>query len=465
MTILDNDAIKHIHCMGIGGIGVSGLAEILLAKGFAVSGSDVASNKNVKRLQALGANITTEHCVDNVTNADMMIYSSAISQQNPEFLAAQAKGVPLLKRGQLLAELLNVSTGIAVSGTHGKTTTSGIITHCLLTAGSDPTYVVGGILNNLESPAHLGAGQYFVAEADESDASFLYLSPKIVVLTNIDADHLSTYGGNFETLKKAFIEFCNKVPADGFCVLNIDDPIVRSIVPQLTSRLVTVGFSEDADYRASDFSQAALVSHFTVSRKDRAESDAFTLALAGLHNVSNALAAVALAHEIQLPIDAVQKGFASFPGMGRRMNAHPPIQLATGSVDVFEDYGHHPNEVKATLDAAKAAWPDRRVVLVFQPHRYTRTHDLFDEFATVLSDAESLVLLDVYSAGEGSIASATGEALCRAIQSKNKVEPIFVADLNALPSTLKTLLQAGDVVLLQGAGSVGAIAATLFETI
>ncbi len=457
-TILNNDNIKHIHCMGIGGIGVSGLAEILLKQGYQVTGSDIAQTAIVQRLVRLGAVINVEHHAKNVEQADAVVYSSAIASTNPEFKAAQSLGIPMIQRGCLLAELLNQAQGIAVCGTHGKTTTTGIIAYALLHAGLDPTMVMGGIINGFESPVHLGAGPYFVAEADESDASFVHLQPEITILTNVDADHLSTYDGSFDQLKQTFAEFLQKMPSHGTVIACIDDPHVRDLVADLSCRLITYGFSQEADIRADDFRQQGLQSYFNVYRFSDDNLLDVRLNLPGQHNVLNALAAIAVATCLEVNDTALGEALTQFPGVGRRFHYHGDIQIKAGTAMVFDDYGHHPNEVAVTWQAAKQAWPDRRVVFVFQPHRYSRTQDLLNDFVDVLAKMDALILVDVYSAGEKKIPGADSRALHHLVTQQTEQPVWLVPDLKDLPQALAERLQNNDVVIFQGAGSIGAAA-------
>lgn len=454
-TILDNNNIKHIHCMGIGGIGVSGLAEILLHQGYRVTGSDIVNTRIIQRLKKLGADISIEHNATNVEQADAVVYSSAISSENPEFKAAQSLGIPMIQRGRLLAELLNQAQGIAVCGTHGKTTTTGIISYVLLQAGLDPTIVMGGVLNHLDSPVHLGAGHYFVAEADESDASFIYLQPEIIVLTNIDADHLSAYEGRFDQLKQTFADFLQKMPSSGAVIACIDDPNVRELVGNLSCRLISYGFSKGADVRADDFRQQGLQSFFNVCRFSEQDLLALKLNLPGQHNVLNALAAVAVASLLEVDDPVIGEALTQFPGVGRRFYYYGEIKINDGNALVFDDYGHHPKEVAVTLQAAKQAWPDRRVVLVFQPHRYSRTQDLMAEFIDVLSKTDCLILVDIYSAGEAKIPGIDSRTLHHLIAEQTDNPVFLIPDINDLPQQLPQLLNDNDVVIFQGAGSIG----------
>ncbi len=463
MSLLNNQGIKQIHCIGIGGIGVSGIAEILLEKGYRVSGSDLITNSLIERLSQRGAKISKGHRQANLVGADAVVFSSAISDRNPELIAAKELGLPMIQRGKLLAELMDSYEGITVCGTHGKTTTTGIIAHILLENNMDPTFVMGGILNNMNSPAHLGQGKYFVAEADESDASFLYLKPKIAVVTNIDADHLDAYEGSFSQLKQSFVNFLQQLPETAVALLGVDDPVIRELLPEISCKKITYGFSDDADIRAHHYIQNGLKSNFTVTRFNDDATLRFTLHLPGKHNVLNALGAIAVAYKIKVSDGDLKEALLNFPGVGRRFYSHGEINVNGGKALLFDDYGHHPRAIQATLEAARQAWPSRRIVLVFQPHRYSRTRDLMEDFANVLSTPDELILLDVYSAGETEIAEADGRALCRAIIGCSKITPTFVPHIDGLLPTLKSVLKADDIVIFQGAGSVGPMAVRISE--
>lgn len=465
MGLLNDRAIKRIHCIGIGGIGVSGLAEILLQKGYQLSGSDVCNNKNVERLKSLGVTIYQDHQESHIDQADLVIYSSAIRQDNPEFVAARARRIPLIQRGKILAEFFNDAFGIAFAGTHGKTTTSALAGYLLSECGLDPTFIIGGVLNHIQKPAHLGFGKYFIAEVDESDASFLYIKPKIAIVTNVDSDHLGAYNDDIMKLKSSFVEFLSHIPDDGVAILCVDDPHVRSLLPEISSQKMTYGFSEDADIRIRSFSQQGLMSYFYIERSNHVNPLYVKLNLAGRHNASNAAGVVALADFVDLPDKDILRALRKFPGVGRRFFYHGEMKVRDGKALLFEDYGHHPNEIKATLEAARAVWPDRRLILVFQPHRYSRTKDLLSEFANVLSGADInlLLLLEVYSAGEDKIVGGDGVALLHAIIDCGKIQPIFVSRLNKLSNVLHDIAQANDVIFFLGAGSIGPYAQTLVE--
>jgi len=461
MTILDNQSIRTVHCMGIGGIGVSGIAEILLQKGYQVSGSDISKSPIITRLQDLGATISQGHMPENIQQADLVVYSSAITQDNPEFMAAKKAGIPLVSRGKLLAELMEQYCGIAISGTHGKTTTTGLLAHIFVSAGLDPTYLIGGKIRDQDSTVRLGKSDCFIAEADESDASFLYMSPKIIVVTNIEPDHLENYDGDFHRLKQSFLDFIQSLPEEGIAILGIDCPVIRELLPKISRRVVTFGFRQDADIHASNFLQKGLRNQFFVDRPKGLSTLSVQLNLPGRHNVLNALAAIGVAQEAGVEDALLLQSFSEFPGIGRRFHAHGEIAVKGGKALLFDDYGHHPSAIEATLNVARQAWPDRRVVLVFQPHRYSRTRDLLQEFAKSLSTPDVLVLLEVYSAKEKPIADCNGRILCESIIRRGQITPIFVPKIDQLPAVLKDVLQADDVVLLQGAGSIGAMVNTL----
>ena len=395
-----DDQIKHVHCIGIGGIGVSALAELLLAQGCKVSGSDIKTNQNTERLKRLGAKIYIGHQAQNVADVEGVIYSSAITSLNPEYKEAEKRKIHLMSRGEALASFVNHYQPITIAGTHGKTTTTGLVSHILCHAGLDPSYVVGGILKDQSSPVRLGKGKYCVVEVDESDASFLFMQPVFSVVTNVDADHLETYGGDFSALQRCFLDYLATIPAHGMAVLCVDDPVVRHMIAKIKCHIKTYGFSEQADVRAYYFRQSGMMSLFNVHLAKKDISFPVTLSLPGQHNVENALAAIGIALELGVSVELIQAALATFPGVDRRFQGHGQMSVASGKAMVIEDYGHHPREIKATLDAAKMAWPQRRIVLVFQPHRYSRTRDLYREFIDVLKNADKLYLLDVYSAGE-----------------------------------------------------------------
>ncbi len=455
--------IHRIHFVGIGGAGMCGIAEVLLNQGYDVQGSDLADSKVTRRLASLGADIMIGHSAANVARADVLVASSAIAPDNVELLAAQQARIPLVQRAEMLGELMRFSRrSVAVAGTHGKTTTTSLIAAVLAEADYDPTFIIGGRLKGADSNARLGAGDYLVAEADESDASFHHLQPLVAVVTNIDADHLSTYGNDLAMLHRSFTEFLHNLPFYGVAIVCIDDAGVQTVLPEIARSLVTYGTDPGADIRAINVRFDQHASHFDVERGER-EPFAVTLNLPGLHNVRNALAAIAVASDFDVPIAAIQRALGSFSGIDRRFQHLGEIPFGDGSVQIVDDYGHHPTEIAATLDAARAGWPERRIVLAFQPHRYSRTQDLMDDFAEVLSRTDALVLLEVYAAGEAPISGADGRAIARAIRSRGVVEPVFVEELASLAATLANVLQPGDLLLTMGAGDIGAAAQALPE--
>ena len=455
--------VKHVHFVGIGGAGMSGIAEVLVTQGYGVSGSDLAESAVTRRLARLGATIRIGHAAENVAGADAVVVSTAVAADNPEVAAARAHGVPVVPRALMLAELMRLKQGIAVAGTHGKTTTTSLIASVLAEGGLDPTFVIGGRLLAADANARLGKGEFLVAEADESDASFLYLTPVLAVVTNIDADHMETYGHDFGKLKRAFVDFLQRLPFYGVAVVCADDANLRSILPDVTKPLVTYGLAEGAGLRATDIANVGGRMRF-VARAEGAPDLPVELALAGLHNVQNALAAIAVGRETGVADGAIAKALAEFRGVGRRFQRHGDVALAGGgSFTLIDDYGHHPVEMEATLAAARASFPGRRVVLAFQPHRYTRTRDLFEDFVRVLSQADALVLADVYPAGEAPIVAADGRALARAVRVAGRVEPVFVESVAELPEAIRTIARDGDVVVTMGAGSIGAVAAQLAQ--
>ena len=452
--------IRHIHFIGIGGAGMGGIAEVLLNLGYQVSGSDLASNAMTRRLVSLGAYVLQGHAAEHIQGVDVVVVSSAVAQDNPELKAAKSRRIPIVPRAEMLAELMRFRDGIAVAGTHGKTTTTSLVASVLAEGGLDPTFVIGGRLNSAGTNARLGAGRILVAEADESDASFLYLQPMTAVVTNIDADHMSTYGGEFSQLSDAFVEFFHHLPFYGSAVLCVDDANIRCIMDQVTRPIVTYGFSADADVRAVDVKYAATQSWFQVRRQGRHDM-AVQLNMPGRHNVQNALAAIAVATDQGVSDEAIIKGLREFQGIGRRFQICGEFETEQGQVMMVDDYGHHPTEVQATLHAIRQGWPDKRLVMVYQPHRYSRTRDLFEDFAAVLSEVDVLLLLPVYSAGEAVIAGADSRSLCRSIRQRGQVDPIFVEQAAQLPLLLKGIVQEGDILLTQGAGDIGKIAARL----
>ena len=453
--------IRTIHFVGIGGAGMAGIAEVLLNLGYSVRGSDLKLSSVTERLRGLGAEVSEGHSATNLGEADVVVVSSAVAADNPEVLAAHARRIPVVRRAEMLAEIMRFRYGIAIAGTHGKTTTTSLIASVLAEGGVDPTFVIGGRVLSAKSNAKLGLGKYLVAEADESDASFLHLQPMIAVVTNIDADHLGSYEGDLGRLKQGFLDFLNNLPFYGLAVLCSDDDNTRELIPQLGRRVASYGFGERADLRAYDVERLGLRSRFKVVSKERREPLTVEINLAGLHNVLNSLAAVAVAAELEISDAALKRALGEFSGVERRLQVNGTVTTAAGRVTFVDDYGHHPTELAATIAAARGAWPNRRLVVVFQPHRYTRTHALLDDFAQVLSAVDALVLTNVYSAGETPLAGADGKSLARAVRVRGSVEPIFIEELGELPAVLTQILRADDVVLTLGAGSIGAIAPTL----
>jgi len=453
--------VKNLHFLCIGGSGMSGIAEVLINLDFSVSGSDLASNATTKRLAAFGAAIYQGHAEENVKDADVVVVSSAVNEENPEVKAARAKKIPVVPRALMLAELMRFRQGIAVAGTHGKTTTTSLIASILAEAGMDPTFVIGGKLESANANAKLGTGEYIVAEADESDASFLHLTPVMAVVTNIDQDHMDTYEHSFEKLKSAFVEFLQQLPFWGMAVVCIDDANIREILPRVTKPVMTYGFSEDAKVRAKNVRADDGKMHFTVQIINGVISEFdVTLNLPGNHYVLNALAAIAIASELNVPDTAIIKALKEFKGVGRRFERYGEVPAKSGgSFTLIDDYGHHPVEMQAVIAAARGAFPNRRLVMAFQPHRYTRTRDCFEDFVKVLSGADVILLTEVYSAGEASIVAADTRSLIRAIRVAGKVEPMFVETTDELPQAIVDIAQADDVVIVMGAGSIGQVAA------
>ena len=446
----------------MGGSGMSGIAEVLLTQGYNVTGSDQNPSASTKRLASLGATIFQDHNAANIYGVDAVVVSSAISSANPEVKAARAARLPILPRAQMLAELMRFHYGIAVAGTHGKTTTTSLIASILAEAKLDPTFVIGGILNGASASACLGSSRYFVVEADESDASFLYFSPMISVVTNIDADHMQTYDNNFNKLKQAFLDFLHRLPFYGLAIICIDNPVIRELLPEISRPIITYGFSEDADVQACDFKQKGFVCEFKVRRAQRDFALNIHLNLPGQHNVLNALAAIAVATECcDVDDDAINSALTQFTGVSRRMQRYGELLMKQGRVLLLDDYGHHPREIQVTLQALRAVWPKRRLVLAFQPHRYSRTQTLFEDFTSVLSEADVLLLMEIYAASEEPIIGVDSSALARNIRQRGKVDPIFVANNDELCDVLPVILRQGDVLLIQGAGTIGAMAPRL----
>ena len=446
--------IRRIHMIGVGGSGMSGIAEVLVNLGYEVAGSDLRASAVTERLSRLGVEIFVGHAEDNIAGADVVVTSSAVEEDNPEVIAARTVRVPIVPRAEMLAELMRYRHGIAVAGTHGKTTTTSLIAAVLGEGGLDPTFIIGGLVNSVGSNAQLGAGRILIAEADESDASFLHLQPMVAVVTNIEADHMETYGGDFAVLRRTFIEFLHNLPFYGVAVLCIDDPVVRELLPEVSRQVMTYGFSEDADYRICDMQPDGLSTTFEVQRPGDAPPLLIELSMPGRHNVLNATAAVVVACDEGLEDADIQQGLREFAGVGRRFTRVGEIAFPAGSAELIDDYGHHPTEVKATLDSLRQAWPGRRVVMVYQPHRYTRTRDFYEDFVAVLSECDALVLLDVYPAGEDAIPGADSRSLTRSIRQRGKLEPVFAERIEDVPGLLGRMVEDGDVVVTQGAGNI-----------
>ena len=459
-------AIKHIHFIGLGGSGMSGIAEVLHNLGYVISGSDLSDSATLRRLASLGITTFVGHAVENLATVDAVVTSTAVQADNPEVLAAREKKIPVVPRALMLTELMRLKQGIAIAGTHGKTTTTSLVASILAEAGLDPTYVIGGRLNSAGVNAKLGSGDYIVVEADESDASFLNLLPVMAVVTNIDADHMETYGHDFGNLKKAFVDFLHRMPFYGTAILCTDDPAIQSIVPQISRPITSYGFGEDAQVRAINVRPVGAQMHFTAQRRNGVTLPDLdvVLNLAGEHNVLNALSAIAVAVELNVPDAAVQKALAEFKGVGRRFQSYGDLKAKDDGVfTLIEDYGHHPVEMAATLAAARGAFPGRRLVLAFQPHRYTRTRDCFEDFVKVIGHADAVLLSEVYAAGETPIVAADGRSLTRALRVAGKVEPMFVDAIEAMPQAIIDNARGGDVVVCMGAGSIGLVPAKLVD--
>ena len=459
-------AIRHIHFVGIGGAGMSGIAEVLLNQGFRISGSDLGESTATRRLVAMGAEVFIGHDAAHIEGADAIVTSTAVKPDNPEVVAAHAKLVPVVPRAVMLAELMRMKKGVAIAGTHGKTTTTSLVASVLAAANMDPTFVIGGRLNSAGANAKLGSGEYIVVEADESDASFLNLLPVLSVVTNIDADHMDTYGHDFGRLKAAFVDFLHKMPFYGAAVVCVDDPTIRELLPQIARPITSYGFSDDAQVRATQVRAVDGQMHFTVQRRNGVQLPDLNvvLNLPGEHNVLNALAAIAIAVELGVSDAAVLQALAEFKGVGRRFQRYGDAPLPSGGhATVVDDYGHHPVEMAATLAAARGAFPGRRLVLAFQPHRYTRTRDCFEDFVKVIGQADAVLLAEVYAAGEAPIVAADGRSLARALRVAGKLEPVFVSDIADMAQAVLDNARDGDVVLCMGAGSIGAVAGQVVE--
>jgi UDP-N-acetylmuramate--alanine ligase len=461
------DRMRRIHCIhfiGIAGSGMSGIAEVLLNLGYRVQGSDLKASEVTQRLERLGAKVCIGHAAKNVGEADVVVISSAVKADNVELAEAKSKRLPVVQRAEMLGELMRFRYAVAVAGTHGKTTTTSMVASALAEGGLDPTFVIGGRLKSADSNARLGSGKYLVAEADESDASFLHLQPMIAIVTNVDNDHLGTHEGDFERLKQSFVEFLHNLPFYGLAVVCADDPVAASLLPRIGRPFVTYGIEQQADVRASNIVRHGLQTRFDVQRRG-ADSLSIRLNLPGTHNVLNSLAAICVATELGVSDTAIQRAMANFQGIDRRLQQNGDVQTAAGRVTLIDDYGHHPTELAATLEAIRQGWPQRRIVLAFQPHRFTRTRDLLDDFARVLAGVDALVVTEVYAAGETPIAGADGKAICRAIRSHARVEPVLIDRIEQLPQALAQIVRDGDVVVTMGAGNVGAIASELPRTL
>lgn len=454
--------IRHIHFVGIGGAGMSGIAEVLKNQGYEVSGSDIREGAVTDRLSAMGIEVFIGHREENSAKADVVVVSSAVTGENPEVASARSRRVPIVPRAEMLAEIMRYRHGIAVAGTHGKTTTTSLIASVLAEAGLDPTFVIGGKLNSAGTNAQLGGSRYLVAEADESDASFLHLTPVISVVTNIEADHMDTYGGDVGRLKQTFVDFLHNLPFYGVAVMCVDDAYVQEIIPRISRAIITYGIDNpDADYRAENIQSDGLRTRFVVRRPGGRSDLNVELKMPGRHNVLNAVAAIAVATDEGVEDAAICRGLAGFAGVGRRFQVYGDYKTRKGTITLIDDYGHHPTEVEAVIRAAHDAWPDRRLVMLYQPHRYTRTRDLYEDFVRVLSEVDGLLLMEVYSAGEPAITGADGRALCRSIRQRGSVEPVFVEDNNEIETLLANNLQDGDLLITQGAGDIGGVAARL----
>lgn len=452
--------IRRVHFIGIGGAGMGGIAEVMLNEGYDVSGSDIRRGTMTQRLEQKGAKIEIGHDGAHIENVDVVVVSSAVDQTNPEIIAAKEKRIPVIRRAEMLAELMRFRHGIAVSGTHGKTTTTSLIASILAHAGLDPTFVIGGLLNSAGTNARLGSSRYLVAEADESDASFLHLQPMVSVITNIEADHMDTYDGDFAKMEQAYVDFLHNLPFYGVAVVCVDDPVVRQLLPEIGRRYISYGFSEHADVRATELTFSFNQTRFTVEHPFGARFDV-VLNMTGSHNVLNALAAISVALEEGVDIAAMQSALLEFEGIGRRFEILGEVNYKGKQVTFVDDYGHHPSEVDATIQAARKNWPTNRLVMAYQPHRYSRTRDLYEDFVKVLSELDLLLLLDVYPAGESPIEGADSKSLCRSIRQRGKIEPIYVSDEADLLNTFDDVLQDGDIVFTQGAGNIGKIAQSL----
>lgn len=456
--------IKQVHFVGIGGSGMGGIAEVMVNLGYKVCGSDMQQNVITQKLSLLGATIFNQHAASNVDGADVVVMSSAVKETNPEIVAAREQRIPIIPRAEMLAELMRFRYGIAIAGTHGKTTTTSLVASILATANMDPTFIVGGRVNSFASHSKLGAGQYLVAEADESDASFLHLQPIMSVVTNIDSDHLSAYDGDFNNLQDAFLEFIHHLPFYGMTVLCLENETIKALLPKIYRPYLTYGFGEDADYQITNVVSSGIQTKFELKRPDNKAAIKFVLNLPGVHNVQNAVAAAVVALQLDVAENFIQEAFENFQGIARRFQTYPNICIDGKNIQLVDDYGHHPTELAATIQAAREAYPEQRLVVLFQPHRYSRTRDLFDDFVRVLNETDALMLCEVYAANEEPIVGADSAALCRALRARGKLDPILVKDITEIQSTLEHVINDNDVLLTLGAGSVGTIAPALHES-
>ncbi|WP_415900226.1 UDP-N-acetylmuramate--L-alanine ligase [Neptuniibacter sp. QD48_11] len=450
--------ISRIHFIGIGGVGMCGIAEVLLNQGYQISGSDIKVSATTQRLEGLGMNIFIGHADTNVSGVDVVVVSTAVNEENPEVKAAREQRIPIVRRAEMLAELMRYRHGIAVAGTHGKTTTTSLLASIFAEGELDPTFVIGGRLNSAGTNAKMGTSRYLVAEADESDASFLHLQPMVAIVTNIDADHMETYENDFSKLKKTFVEFLHNLPFYGLAVMCIDDPVVREILPEVSRPVLTYGVEEDADYRAENIRQEGMYTRFTVKRPGDFADLEISLNMPGHHNMLNALATIAVATDEGISDEAICTALTKFEGVGRRFQVLGDVPVNGGSVMLVDDYGHHPREVNAVVKAIREGWPEKRLVMINQPHRYSRTRDLYEDFVEVLSEADVLLLLEVYAAGEEPIAGADSRSLCRSIRQRGRIDPVFVSDKDTVADVLKDILEPGDLLLTQGAGDITALA-------
>ena len=456
--------IKQVHFVGIGGSGMGGIAEVMVNLGYKVCGSDMQQNGMTHKLSELGATVYDKHAASNVEGADVVVMSSAVKENNPEIVAARELRIPIVPRAEMLAELMRFRYGIAIAGTHGKTTTTSLVASILATADMDPTFIVGGRVNSFASHSKLGAGQYLVAEADESDASFLHLQPIMSVVTNIDSDHLSAYDGDFNNLQDAFLEFIHHLPFYGMTVLCIEDETIKALLPKIYRPYLTYGFGEDADYQITNVVMSGAQTKFELSRPENEPAIKFVLNLPGIHNVQNAVAAAVVTLQLDVAEEFIQEALENFQGIARRFQTYPNIRIDGKNIQLVDDYGHHPTELAATIQAAREAYPEQRLVVLFQPHRYSRTRDLFDDFVRVLNETDALMLCEVYAANEEPIVGADSAALCRALRARGKLDPILVKDLSEIQSTLEHVIHDNDVLLTLGAGSVGGIAPALHKS-